>query len=197
MPDTNEDQPPPTSKLLEGLRDAGDGEEVTLGEILDASQGRAHGVLLLALALPETIPMIGVSALLATPVFIVGIAMLIRGTDPPVPGWIHRRTLKRKYLATAVRKTRRIARWLDRISRPRLPRLAAAGRLQGGICVLMAVVLAVPVPGINIVAAFSVAAVGIGILQRDGLLIGAAAALAVVAAAAMVAVFTGAWSLVT
>lgn len=197
MSDTNNDQPPPTSKLLERLRNAGDGEKITLGEVLDASQGRAHGVLLLALALPETIPMIGVSAVLATPIFIVGAAMLIRGTDPSVPGWVQRRTIKRKYVDTAVRKTRRIARWLDRVSRPRSPRLAAAGRVQGGICVLMAVVLAIPVPGINIVAAFSVAAVGVGILQRDGLLIGAAAVLAVVAAAGVIAVFTGAWSLVT
>lgn len=197
MPDTKEDRPPPTSELLEGLRRAGEGERITLGDILEASKGRAHGLLLLALALPETVPMIGVSAVLATPIFILGAAMLVRGSDPPVPRWVRRRSLKRTHVEGAVRKTRRIARWLDRVSRPRMVRLAEAGRIQGAICVVMAVVLAIPFPGINIAAAFSVAAVGLGILQRDGLLIAAAAVLATIAAAAMAAVLTGAWTFLT
>ncbi len=168
---------------------------IRIGELTEVIGGRAHGLVLLILSLPETIPMVGLSAILATPIFILGVVLVIRGADPPVPAWVRRRSLPRDKVQGAIRRTRRIVRWLDRVVRPRWPRLARAGRLQGSICIVMALLLAIPIPGVNILAAAAVAGVGLGILQRDGLVIAMAGGAAFLALLAFGAVFAGAWGL--
>jgi len=169
--------------------------QIRVGEMTEVIGGRAHGLVLLILSLPETIPMVGLSAILATPIFILGVVLVIRGADPPVPAWVRRRSLPRDKVQGAIRRTRRIVRWLDRVVRPRWPRLAGAGRLQGSICIVMALLLAIPIPGVNILAAAAVAGVGLGILQRDGLVIAMAGGAALLALLAFGAVFAGAWGL--
>jgi len=191
---TTERGPRTTSELLDEIAELEGDESISLGEIADVIGGRAHGLLLLALSLPETIPMVGLSAILAAPILVLGVVLIVRGADPPVPGWVRGRGLPRKKLKSAIERTRPVVQWLDRISRPRWDRMARAGRLQGVLCVLMALVLAIPIPGLNIVAAGSVAALGLGILQRDGAAITIAVVLGVAATAGFAAVATGTWS---
>ena len=155
-----------------------DTERISFSEITAATEGRAHGLLLLLLALPETIPMIGFSLILAIPVFLIGVLMVRHGPSFPLPRWLGRRTMKRSLLDKTIDHTLPTLRRLDRILKPRWTRVAEAGRLQGTVCILMAVVLAVPIPGINIMAAFAVAGMGLGILQHDGRTIAVASGVA-------------------
>lgn len=198
MSQTPRNEPPPrTSELLEEAADAGEGERVTLGRILDRTGGRAHGLVLMLLGLPEMVPMIGLSAILATPIFLIGAAMLIKGADPPLPGWLRRRSVPRYRIVSSIDRSKRILGRLDRVSRPRWAPVANAARIQGFGCMAMAAVLAFPMPGINIVAASGVVALGLGILQRDGLLIALALLAGAVALAGAIAVVSGAAGLVT
>jgi hypothetical protein len=164
---------------------------ITLHEIASATKGRSHGLMLLLLALPETIPMIGLSLILGLPIFLIGILMVRHGPSFPLPRWLGRRTLKRSLLDKTIHRTLPALRRLDRFLKPRWTRLAEAGRLQGVVCVLMAVVLAVPFPGPNILAAFSVAGVGLGILQQDGMAIAAAFGMAVLTLLVIAGAVTG------
>jgi hypothetical protein len=192
-----EEDLPPTSELLEGIREQGGDERLSLGEVVEATKGRAHGLILVILALPEAIPMVGLSAILAVPIFVLGGIMAVRGSNPPIPEWVRERSIPRDKADGAIRRTVPAIRWLERFSRPRWSRFAEAGRLQGMVCLVMAVVLAIPIPGVNIMAAFAVAGIGLGILQGDGLLILIAAVVGLLAVIAFVAVLTGAWGLVT
>jgi hypothetical protein len=155
-----------------------DPDRITLREIAAATGGRSHGLMLLLIALPETIPMVGLSLILATPVFFIGILMVRHGPSFPLPLWLGRRTLKRSLLTKTIDRTLPVIRRLDRLLKPRWTRLVEAGRLQGAVCVVMSVVLAVPFPGPNILAAFAVAGIGLGILQQDGRAIAAALGMA-------------------
>jgi hypothetical protein len=181
---------PSTGELLEKI-EAMEGESrITIGAMTEVIGGRAHGLVLLVLSLPETIPMVGLSAILAAPILILGVVLVIRGADPPVPAWVRRRSLPRKKVQGAIRRTRPAVRWLDSVVRPRWHRMARAGRLQGTICIVMAILLAIPIPGVNLLAAAAVAGVGLGILQRDGLVVvlaGGAAVLALLGFGAVVA----------
>lgn len=187
--------PPSTSELVRKLRDLGEGETVTLGEIGNALKGRAYGLVLLALALPELIPMVGLSAILAAPILVIGAYMVWHGRETTLPRWVRRRSIKRSRLETAIDKSLPMLRRLDRVSRPRWHGLAGATRPQGVVCILMAVVLAVPIPGVNILAAFGVAGIGVGMLQHDGVVIALAFASSLLATGGTVAVFTGAAAL--
>jgi hypothetical protein len=164
---------------------------ITLHEIAAATEGRSHGLMLLLIALPETIPMIGLSLILAAPVFLIGVLMVRHGPSFPLPRWLGRRTLKRSLLNKTIHRTLPALRRLDRLLKPRWTRLVEAGRLQGVVCVLMAVVLAVPFPGPNILAAFSVAGIGLGILQHDGMAIAAAMGMAVLTLLVIAGAVTG------
>jgi hypothetical protein len=185
----------PTWELLEEIQEMEGGDKLGVGEITEVIGSRAHGLILLVLALPETIPMVGLSAILAAPIFVIGVVLVVKGANPPVPGWVENRSLPRDKAQSAIRRLRRVVQWLDRVLKPRWSRLARAGRLQGLICVVMAILLAIPVPGINLLAAAAVAGVGLGILQRDGLVIALAGVLAVVATVGFGFVMSGAGSL--
>jgi hypothetical protein len=166
-------------------------DRISLQEIAEATQGRSHGLLLLLLALPETIPMVGFSLILAIPIFLIGILMVRHGPSFPLPRWLGRRTMKRSLLNSTIDRTLPALRRLDRILKPRRTRMVEAGRLQGVVCIVMAVVLAVPLPGPNIMAAFAVAGIGLGILQQDGSAIAAAFGMAVLTLVVIAGVVTG------
>lgn len=186
------DPQPPTAELLQALRERNDRERITLSEIAEATSGRAHGLVLLLLALPETIPMIGLSAVIALPIALVALHMMLYGVEAPLPRWLRDRSIRRSLLDTGIDKALPAIRWLDRISRPRWPALASAHGVQGAACLVMAILLAAPIPGINILSAFGVAGVGLGLLQRDGLVVAAALVCAALALAGTVGVFAGA-----
>lgn len=73
---------------------------------------------------------------------------------------------------------------------------ATGGRIPDLVGMLLAVVLAVPIPGLNIAAAFGTVGLGIGIIQRDGKLIVLAVAAAAVTSVGTAAVLSGLWALV-
>ncbi|CAN5667743.1 hypothetical protein BH23GEM11_BH23GEM11_16630 [soil metagenome] len=185
-----------TWELLDEIQGLEGDEKLGIGEITEVIGGRAHGLILLVLSIPETIPMVGLSAILAAPIFVIGVVLVVKGANPGVPGWVQNRSLPRDKVQGAIRRLRRVVQWLDRVLRPRWSALAKAGRFQGLICVVMAILLAIPIPGINMVAAAAVAGVGLGILQRDGVVIAVAAVLAVVATVGFGFAISGASSLV-
>ena len=183
-------------ELLQDLRERLEGERVTVDTIAEGTGRRGHGLLLLVLALPETIPMVGVSAVLAVPILLLGLGMLWHGVEVPLPGILARRTIRRDLVERAIDRALPLLRRLERVLRPRWPALAQAGRVQGIACVLLAVVLAVPVPGVNFLAAVGVAGIGLGILQRDGVAITVALVSGTLAVGGLVAVFLGAGALI-
>lgn len=187
---------PPISEILTDLV-AQASERISLGEMAERMRGRGFGMMLLVFALPETIPMVGLSLILAIPIALVGGYMLAHGEEVVLPGWIRRRSIKRRLVEAAVVRMLPVLRWAERVSRPRWPRLAGACRLQGAVTLVMAVVLALPIPGLNFLAAVGVFGTGLGMLLRDGRIIAIAFASAALAAAGTAAVLLGIVALAT
>ncbi len=188
--------PPPISAILVRLVDRA-GERITMSEMVDVVGGRGFGVVLIVFALPETVPMIGLSLILAIPIGLVGAYMLVHGEVVVLPKRVRTWSIKRRHLESAVRRMLPVLRWAERKSRPRLSRLSSACRAQGAVCLLMSLILAFPMPGLNILAAFAVLGIGVGLLLRDGGIIAVAFGLAALAALGMVAVLVGAITLAT
>jgi hypothetical protein len=186
----------PISVLLSRLLER-PGERIRLGEVADEVGGRGLGLVLLVLAIPETIPMIGTSLVLAIPIGMVGAYMLKHGEAVMLPGRIRNWSVKRTLLDSAIRRTLPLLRWAERKARPRLRRLSYACRAQGAVCLLMAVILAIPIPGLNLLAAFAVFGTGLGMLLHDGRIIALAFASAAVATLGMAAILIGAITLAT
>lgn len=149
-------------------------DDIPLGEILSFLGDRAFGLMMLVLALPMATPLSaipGVSAVFGLPLAIISFQLMLGFHQPVLPKALATRTIKRQAFAQAVE---RAAPWLVRIERVIHPRLKpltgpVAERLIGLVCVVMAGILALPIPGGNQPPALAIALFAIAIIERDGL----------------------------
>ncbi len=164
------------SAVLERLAAASDGEAgepITLGEIADALRQRGFGLIFVLLALPNAVPgpaMPGLSTLTGLPLAVVALD-LARGKDEPdLPGWLRRRSMSRKTFRRLVDRLHPVLTRMEAAIHPRYLRLTEPGaeRLLGLFSVFAALVLAIPLPTANLVMGCGLAAIGLGLMERDG-----------------------------
>ncbi|MGH6988264.1 MAG: exopolysaccharide biosynthesis protein [Stellaceae bacterium] len=174
--DLEPSQPPRKSaaETLRGLAGTGDGDRITVEEIVEALGGNGFGLLVLALALPNAIPgpMIpGFSVPFALGIILLGLQIMGGNSRPLLPRWLRRRTI------TRVRFRRFIERadpWLSRFERRFKPRAArilhdsGRPRVLGLLIILFALVLALPIPLGNGPEAFAICVIGLGLFASDG-----------------------------
>ncbi len=169
----SEHRPPRTSQVLNGLAAGFTGERVSLGDIDAAMQDRAFGLLMLVFALPNLLPVSipGMSAVTGLPLVLIGFQLLAGASKPWLPSWLARRSFPRTEFA---RFLSRALPWLERIEKLLRPRLAGMTRrgverfLIGGLAVVLAATLALPIPFGNMLPAFALVLFALGLLERDG-----------------------------
>jgi hypothetical protein len=165
---------PRTTELLRHALAAQSGETITLGEFIDPLGERAFGFLLLALALPNFIPApIGVGGVMGVLVVLVGLQMLIGLEQPWLPRTLRRRGHPRASVERFVTRITPMLRWLERLSRPRLERLARhpVHRVSGLVLVLLGAALALPIPFTNYPFGFLLLMFGVALIEGDGVLL--------------------------
>jgi hypothetical protein len=171
------------AKLSSVLRELGvgrDDERISLGNLLEPLGDRALAVLLFVFALPNVVPTPpGTSAVLGVPLVILS-GQLLLGKPAWLPAFMARRSIGRN---TFNRIVERAAPWLERserLMRPRIPLLSTGlfQRLVGGICLVLAIILMLPIPLGNMLPALAICILALGVLEHDGawILIGTAAA---------------------
>ncbi|HET7714347.1 MAG TPA: exopolysaccharide biosynthesis protein [Bauldia sp.] len=178
------------SQILESLA-AGDDERIPFSTIVAAAGSRVHGLALLVFVLPEVppLPLPSASTILGIPLIIVSAHLALFGESALVPARIQKATIPRRALAAAARYLAPVFRWIERASRPRWLWLARRHRLIGVICLYLSVILILPIPLLNTPPAVCVAAVALGMIQRDGVFITVGIAGGLVVTAMLVGVF--------
>jgi hypothetical protein len=165
----------PLSQVLRALADDSSRERVTVGDLLMALGDRAIGALLFIFAVPNVLPVPpGTSAVLGAPLVFLA-AQLTFGRRPWLPGIISRRSMSRADFSAMVV---RVAPWLERAEKLLRPRASALALppveyAVGLVCLLLAIVLVLPIPLGNMLPAFAISLLALGLLERDGYAIGA------------------------
>ncbi len=174
----------PTSEvLLHAVR--GESEKVSVGQILDALDTRSFGLATLMFALPSVVPMPpGVPTVVGICLLIVAVQMVMGREDLWLPGILSKQTFDRKSLVKAFEGLAPRLRAIERVMKPRL--LFMTGRLGailiGVIVLIMAIVLILPLPpGGNFPPALACAVLGMGLAQRDGVIVAVGLVVSVVA----------------
>ncbi len=155
--------------LLEGLPN----ETVSVGELIDFLDTRAHGVLLLILALPMCIPNIpGISTIFGVLMLAPALQMLFGQRKVWLPKGMRAWSFKRSALETAIRRTSPTLRKIEHYIRPRFtPLTSFPATLYVGLqALVMAVILILPLWGANFSPGVTVTMMALALLQRDGLL---------------------------
>lgn len=162
------------SARLDQLVARAEGDQVSLGWILEQLHERAFGLFLLILALPCCIPFLyGVPQIVALPLMFVSVQVAVGRRVPWLPGNL----AARRFATDSLRRlSDRAGPWLRRIEAISKPRLGALTRapfdhLVGVALVLFSASILVPLPATNTVPGFAVVVVAMGLLQRDGILV--------------------------
>ncbi len=172
--------PPRLSDMLQALADDPARERVAVADMLETMRSRAFGALMLIFAFPNILPTPpGTAGVLGLPLIFLSAQMML-GLQPWLPGVIARRSMARSTFQAMVT---RIRPWLlraERLLQARLKPLAwpVSQRVLGGLCLIVSVALALPVPFANMAPAIALCIIGLGVLERDGvwILFGIAAA---------------------
>lgn len=163
----------PASELLEDLIEAFPGESVSVGELIDRLDSRAHGMLLLVLALPMCVPNVpGISTIFGVLMLAPALQMVFGSRRLMLP----KRVRDWRVDCGALRRTFNLAipslKRVEYLIRPRWSRLTRfpVTILVGLQTLLMALVLILPIPFANWPPGMTVAMTALALLQRDGLL---------------------------
>lgn len=191
------DEPHSVGDVLDKLRDLAEDGDVQIGQMTEAFGSRSHGPFLLVPALIEMSPIGGipvVPTVLAAMIALFAVQIIIGREHLWLPGFLARRKLKAAKVRKASEKLRGVARFMDRHFHGRLPALTKGPfpRVAGAIIVLLC--MTVPplelLPFASTAPMLAIAAFGLAMMVRDGLLMLAAFLLSGLA----VAVGLGLWA---
>ncbi len=152
------------------------GERLTLGDIIDGLEDRAFGLLMLLFALPNCPPMPGIpflSTVTGTPIVFFAGQLALGQHTPWLPRWLLRRSIDRAQLLRALERIAPYVRHVEAFLRHRWPQLATGTgeRVAALMALILAVILALPIPGGNLLPAWAIVFFALGVIERDGMCI--------------------------
>lgn len=167
----NEQKSEKLSDLLFQIVRTGDSARISIADLLVALEHRAIGALLFIFAAPNALPMPpGTSSILGAPLIFLTLQLMI-GRKAWLPRIIRDRSLTRSEMTSVVEK---LGPWLakaEALFRPRFEIFARgwAENVVGFLSLVLAIVLVLPIPLGNMLPAFAISIMSLGLLARDGL----------------------------
>jgi hypothetical protein len=142
---------------------------VTLGSLTERLGDRTFGMLLIILAVINLIPFISIIAGLL--VLSLGLQMTLGFTKAKLPKFILDRQLPNTKVYAALNAFEPKIRHLEQYIRPRwlFTEAPIVDRLNGAVLMLLGIIISLPIPFTNIIPALIVILMGMGLLERDGL----------------------------
>ncbi|MCW5939094.1 MAG: exopolysaccharide biosynthesis protein [Fimbriimonadaceae bacterium] len=149
-----------------------DEEELTVQQVLERSEHRGFGFLLVILSLPVAIPFTppGVSVPFGVLIGLLAFQMMGRRSQPWFPSWVMRRKVKTGD-SRFVRMMKKWAEFFERYLKPRATWVYSDTFFRwflGPVVLLAAATIIVPLPGTNSVCSFAVLLIALGLLEEDG-----------------------------
>jgi len=170
----NLEQARSTSAVLVDLANSLKTETVSIGDLVDALQDRAFGLLMLILALPCCLPFVYlIPQAVAVPMVFIASQIAIGRHTPWLPQTVRSRSFEAAGFRDVVTRAERYIKWLEHISRPRMTWVTRGPleRLFGALMIIFSATILVPLPGTNTVPGIAIAIMSVGFLERDGLMI--------------------------
>jgi hypothetical protein len=162
------------SSLLRSALDINQDGFVTVGEVMDRVEERGFGLLLILLALPMLIPMPpGTSGPVGILYALLGLQMTVGRAHPWLPHRVRVYKLSPRVLGTLQNRGVAFMERMERLSRPRWGFMEnpISLRIIGLLVIFIGIVMFLPLPFMNSLPAIGIVLIGIGLLNRDGILL--------------------------
>jgi hypothetical protein len=164
-----------TSKLLRDLLKRHSGERIYLRDVIDNMGERAFAGVLLFCALPEALPLpiAGLSAVIGIPLMIISVQLFLGFRKPWLPKWVANRSLKRRDVEKIVNKILLTLEKYESVIHPRWNFVTQplARRILGLVLVILAFIIALPIPFGNMLPAIVIVVISLGLIEQDGVVI--------------------------
>ncbi len=191
------DEPHSVGDILDRLDElANEKDEVSLGQTIEAFGNRSYAPFLVILPLIDISPVgsiPGLPTLLALVIVLTAGQLLFGRKHMWLPGFLANRSLTSEKVAKAVKKLRPVAKRMDKWFHGRLPALTQGPMVRVAAAAIIALTLSVPplelLPMATTAPMAAIAAFGMALLVKDGLLM----IVAFVAAAGAIAAAVGLW----
>lgn len=165
----------PASTVLESLSPSADSSRIGIGDIIRALDDRAWGVAILALAFPCLIPMPipGFGLVFGAPLLVLSLQLSAGQKRPWLPHILSKQSLDfqtwQKGLQMALPKMRKV----EKILRYRVPWASSptGERITGLMMAIVSILLLLPVPFTNIPLGIILCLLGLGLFERDGVIL--------------------------
>lgn len=168
------EKPEKLSELLRHLSDNA-GEKITLGEIADAMADRSFGAFLVVFCLPNLIPLPpGATFILGLPLVFIAFQMAFSRLDTIwLPKRLHDYSFDNKAFSAVLDK---FIPWMTKAERYIKPRFWSGStrlyeRVLGVFALLLAIIIFLPIPLGNMGPSFALAFMGLGLTERDGVMV--------------------------
>lgn len=165
-------EPRPLSVTLREALDSDDDGHITVGEIMDRVAERGFGLLLVVVALPTLIPILppGASGVVGMVYIALGVQLAIGLPYPWLPRRVRSYQLSARVVSSLRRRGVSLMERIERVSKPRWLFIenVIALRFLALLIVANGIILFLPLPFMNTVPALGIMAIGIGLLNRDG-----------------------------
>ena len=173
-------------------------EGSTLGDILETLGDRSFGWGFMLVGIVNLLPLpFGSNAILGIPVLFVVTQMMLGRRTLWLPDFMTKRLLSRKKWRAGALSALPIARPLARLTRERYTRVFRGGaeRPFGLLMLVTGIALCLPLPLTGWLPAIACFVVGIGLVERDGVIVGLGGVIALaaitVAATVLFAIYSG------
>ena len=158
------------SDVLEQLADGAE-PRLSLRELVNAFGERGFGALILVLSLLALLPWPpGGKAVFGLPIILLSLELALQRDQVWLPRWILRASVSRAAFGRGIRRIMRPVRFVENLTRPRLLFMTGevADVFTGVICVLLAMMMALPIPFGDMLPGVALALFALGMMQRDG-----------------------------
>jgi hypothetical protein len=169
------EKPEKLSELLRHVSD-GAGDKITLGQIASAMDDRSFGAFLVVFCLPNLVPLPpGATFILGLPLVFIACQMAFSRLDTIwLPKRLREYAFDNKAFSAVLDK---FIPWMNKAERIIKPRFFSGNRMIERVLGLFALVLALivflPIPLGNMGPSLALALLGLGLTERDGLVMGA------------------------
>jgi hypothetical protein len=166
-----------------------------LGAVTQALGRRSFGALMLFFALPMVlpIPMPGISVLFGIPLFLISGQLFLGFQSVWLPARLARQVIAPANLTKYVDKAMPALRKVESVLRPRFPFMAGEclTKFIGAASLLLALIIILPVPLGHLLPGAAISFMALGLIERDGVAVGAGLAIGIVALVVIALAVTG------
>lgn len=151
-------------------------ESLIFYDIIAMLQGRAFGLAIVLLCIPNCLPIpniAGLSAITGIPIIIIGLEMLAGRSQIWFPSVLGKRRVPSRRIAALLEHTVSSIRKIEKLLHPRLLMISEPipRRLLGGVLAILASIMSLPIPFGNMLPGWAMALIALGLIERDGVII--------------------------